>query len=207
MERKETDNGGYGLFIVLEGVDGGGKSTQAKLLVERLNNSGHKAIYLREPTSGEWGQKIRRIAVDGREGITLEDELEYFINDRAEDLEKNILPALERGEVVVMDRYYFSNMAYQGALGLDVQDIFDRNKKFKTPDIVIFLDIKPSDGLNRIGEREGGANIGYEKLDYLEKVYEVFGGPLFNSMKRLDATGSVEEVSALIWAEVSPLFG
>ncbi len=191
----ETGNTGKtGLFIVIEGIDGAGKTTQAKLLVEKLKKKKQDAVYLKEPTNGEWGQKIRNIAVHGRVGVTPDEELQYFLNDREEDSQKNIIPALSAGKVVVMDRYIHSNMAYQGALGFDIGVIKEKNLKFPQPDAVFFLDISPEEGLKRISGREGGANIGFEKIDYLQKVYELFKDPRFASMTGLDARKSIEQL-------------
>jgi len=185
-------------FIAFEGIDGAGKTTQANLLVKSLSEYEWGSIYLKEPTNGKWGKKIREIASIGRESITLEDELEYFINDRAEDVENNIAPALSAGKVVVMDRYYFSNMAYQSALGIDIKIIKEKNRHFPKPDITFFLDLKPSDGLLRIDNRTGGANIGYEKKEFLEKVYKIFKSDHFKDMVPIDASESIEEIHAEI---------
>jgi dTMP kinase len=146
--------------------------------------------------------KIREIASAGREGVTLEEELSYFINDRAEDAEKNIIPALDSGQVVVMDRYIHSNMAYQTALGLDINLIVEKNSSFPQPDRVFFLDIEPAEGLKRVDGRGGGANVGYEKIEFLEKVYGVFNQPEFDSMERVDATGTVEGIAEIIGKKV-----
>lgn len=149
--------------------------------------------------------KIREIANVGREAVTLEEELSYFVKDRAEDAEKNILPALKSGKVVVMDRYIHSNMAYQTALGLDTPLIIEKNRDFPQPDKVFFLDIKPAEGLKRVDGRGEGANVGYEKIEFLEKVYEVFKSPEFDSMERIDATGSIEEIEEVIGEKVEAL--
>ncbi len=193
-----------GLFVLIEGLDGAGKSTQAQLLVDRLRGAGHDALYLKEPTNGPWGQKIRRIATHGRDGVTREEELSWFINDREEDSKQNIIPALITGKIVVMDRYIPSNMAYQGALGFDVKVIAEKNRHFPQPDIAFFLDIKPEEGLKRV-EGRGGANIGFEKIGFLKKVYRIFNGPGFESLIRIDARQGIDAVSGQIWDRVSPL--
>jgi dTMP kinase len=146
--------------------------------------------------------KIREIASVGRVAVTLEEELSYFVKDREEDAEKNILPALKSGKVVVMDRYIHSNMAYQTALGLDINMIIEKNIGFPQPGKVFFLDIEPSAGLNRVDGRGEGANVGYEKIEFLEKVYEVFKRPEFDSMERIDATGSIDEIAKVIGKKV-----
>ncbi|MBI5177647.1 MAG: dTMP kinase [Nitrospinae bacterium] len=195
-----------GLFIVFEGVDGAGKTTQAHLLVERLKKSGHDALYLKEPTNGQWGQKIRHIAMNGRDHVTPEEELQYFINDREEDSKQNIVPALQSGKVVVMDRYLFSNAAYQGALGFDPGLIFEKNKQFPQPDAVLYLDIEPEDGLKRVNTR-GEANVGFEKIEYLHRVHAVFKGghPGFSKMIFIDALQTREKIADAIWQKILPL--
>lgn len=199
-----SDSRKKGLFVLIEGLDGAGKSTQAKKLVDRLREAGRGAVYLREPTNGPWGQKIRRIAAHGRDGITREEELSYFINDREEDSKQNIIPALTAGKIVVMDRYIPSNMAYQGALGFDVKVIAEKNRHFPQPDITFFLDIKPEEGLKRV-EGRGGANIGFEKIEFLKEVYRIFNGPGFEMMIRIDAKQGIDAVSGQIWSRVSLL--
>ncbi len=193
-----------GLFVLFEGIDGAGKTTQARKLEERLYGMGHHPLYLKEPTNGPWGQKIRQIATHGRDGVTREEELSYFINDREEDSKQNIIPALKAGKIVVMDRYIPSNMAYQGALGFDVKVIAEKNRHFPQPDITFFLDINPEEGLKRV-EVRGGANVGYEKIGFLKEVYRIFNGPGFESLIRIDARQGIDAVSGKIWERVSSL--
>ena len=172
--------------------------------MENLKRRGIDAIYLREPTGGVWGKKIREIASGGRKNITPLDELEYFINDREEDVRDNVIPALDAGRVVVMDRYIFSNMAYQGALGLDIEMIREKNRRFPQPDLVLFLDLNPRQGLSRIdANREGGTNEGYEKEDYLQKVYAIY--KTFDFMERIDAGLEIDEIQKKIVARVLEL--
>src|SRR5687767_11083693 len=110
-----------GLFIVIEGIDGTGKSTQAKRLGEWFLAQGREVVLSREPTDGPWGKKLRDSAATGR--LSPQDELQYFLNDRREHVEEKIQPALAGGKVVILDRYYFSTMAYQGARGFDPAEI------------------------------------------------------------------------------------
>ncbi|GMT43010.1 MAG: thymidylate kinase [bacterium] len=201
--RESAIIGRKGIFIVFEGLDGAGKTTQSKMLVESLKKRGIDTVYLKEPTSGRWGKKIREIAVRGRADVTLEEELDFFIKDRREDVENNILPALGSGRTVVMDRYIPSNMAYQGALGFDVKTILEKNAQFPQPDAVFFLDVAPDTGLARISRgREGGTNEGYEKPDYLEKVFEVYRRKEFNYMTRLNGSRSADETHEEIMEKV-----
>ena len=108
-----------GLFIVIEGIDGTGKSTQLHLLAEKLRQLGYAVVATREPTNGPYGQKIRELFVD-RGAVSQEEELELFIADRDQHVKEVIAPALADGCVVICDRYYLSTIAYQGANGMDL---------------------------------------------------------------------------------------
>ncbi|MDY6852969.1 MAG: dTMP kinase, partial [Thermodesulfobacteriota bacterium] len=90
---------GRGVFLAFEGIDGAGKTTQAFVLKDRLEDIGLEAVYVKEPTSGQWGRKIKEIAGKGRDGLPAEKELDYFIFDREEDVRENIAPALEQNKV------------------------------------------------------------------------------------------------------------
>lgn len=198
MKGNTLQNKPRGIFIVFEGIDGSGKTTQSKLLCEELRRRGVDAVWTREPTDGEWGKKIRGIAAGGREGTTLEEELSWFLNDREEHLREEVIPALERGAVVVCDRYYHSTMAYQGALGLDpehIRRLNEETREFPKPDLVIYVYVEPGRGRGRIDAgREGGANVGYEKLEFLEKVKEIFDSMSDPAIKRIDGEATIEEV-------------
>lgn len=161
-----------GLFIVLEGIDGTGKSTQARLLADWFRSRGREVVASREPTDGPWGQKIRATAATGR--LTPEEELDYFLRDRREHVENLIAPALAAGKVVILDRYYFSTMAYQGSRGMDPAEIRRQNEAFApVPDLLFILDLDVDTALSRIGIRGDTANE-FEKADSLAKCREVF---------------------------------
>ncbi|MBE0710800.1 MAG: dTMP kinase, partial [Candidatus Aminicenantes bacterium] len=118
-----------GLLVVLEGIDGSGKTTQARSLLRRLRYRGHKAAFFREPTRGRWGREIKRLAARA-DSLTPAEELELFVKDRRDNVAKNLVPALGAGKVVVLDRYYFSTIAYQGAKGIDMGKIRRMNEAF-----------------------------------------------------------------------------
>ena len=109
-----------GTLIAFEGLDGSGKSTQARLLADALTSAGRRVVLTREPTDGTWGTLIRSTAREGRRLAPL-DELDAFLKDRAEHVSRVIRPALERGDVVITDRYYHSTIAYQGSVFLPVE--------------------------------------------------------------------------------------
>jgi len=190
-----------GLFIVLEGIDGTGKSTQASLLAERLRGRGIETSVFREPTGGVWGQKIRAKARKAG-SLTAAQELDLFLRDRWDNVKTNIRPALERGEAVVMDRYYFSTIAYQGARGLDPKRIRRLNEAFAPPpDLVFILDLDPAKGLGRIRGR-GPRDALFEREDYLCKVRALFRSFRGKRFVRVDASQPVESVRDAIWARV-----
>ena len=161
-----------GLFIVIEGIDGTGKSTQARRLGEWFTRQGREVVLSREPTDGPWGKKLRESASTGR--LSPEDELQYFLNDRRQHVEELIAPALAEGKVVILDRYYFSTMAYQGARGFDPLEIRRKNEAFApTPDLLLILDLEVDTALQRIGSRGDTANE-FEKRENLERCREIF---------------------------------
>ena len=196
-----------GYLIALEGVDGTGKSTQCGLLADYLESSGCPVVRLREPTTGVWGRKIRKILTEGRGGVTPEEELRYFINDRKEDVERNIAPALEQGKVVLIDRYYYSTAAYQGALGFDPDKIIKDNEAFAPrPDRVFIIQVSLDESFRRI--EQGRDNVSaFEKREYLEKVRNIFDTFTGEHIRRIDSGPPVEEVQAVLRREVNALLG
>ncbi len=161
-----------GLFIVLEGIDGTGKSTQSKRLGDWFRERGREVVLSREPTDGPWGKKLRESASAGR--LSAQDELEYFLKDRAQHVDEVIRPALDAGKVVILDRYYFSTMAYQGARGFDPLEIRARNEAFAPqPDLLLILDLDVDTAHHRIGHRGDSTNE-FEKHESLTRCREIF---------------------------------
>jgi len=158
------------VLIAIEGIDGSGKTTVAEFLKNRLIEIGYEVILLKEPTDSPWGRKIKE-SYSSR--LSPEEELELFLKDREYDAKENIIPALEKGMVVIMDRYYYSTIAYQGALGFDTEELRDRNEKIAPkPDLLIVLDLPPEKALKRVKKR--GEPNEFEKSEYLRKVREIF---------------------------------
>ena len=186
-----------GLFIVIEGIDGTGKSTQAKRLGEWLASQGREVVLSREPTAGPWGQKVRESAATGR--LSPEDELEYFLNDRREHVAELIAPSLAAGKIVVLDRYYFSTMAYQGARGFDPAEIRRKNEEFApVPDLLLIMDLAVDAALERIGARGDTANE-FEKRENLERCREIFLSLKDESFVRvINTCGTLDEVAARV---------
>ena len=143
-----------GKFITFEGVEGAGKSTQSRVLVDYLNNNGIEAVWTREPAGVEGAEEIRKLIISGSvnksDSIT---ELLLMYASRREHTEKKIKPLLKQGKVVVSDRYFDSSIAYQGyGYGIDlnkikqIQDIVLNNFK---PDLTLILDLDVEKGLKR----------------------------------------------------------
>ena len=193
-----------GRLIVLEGIDGAGKTTQARLLLRRLRYRGYKAAFFREPTRGRWGREIKRLA--RRAGsLTPAEELDLFVRDRRENVDKNLKPALRAGRVVVLDRYYFSTIAYQGAKGMDTGKIRRMNEAFAVrPDLVVILDVDAWGGLARIAGRKTRDEL-FEREDYLVRVRDIFRGFKGPRFVHLDGRGGRREIAKAVWARVQPL--
>ena len=195
-----------GLLIVFEGIDGSGKSTQCRMLADLLNKKGIANISFAEPTRGKWGMKIRQLLAKGRNGISADEELEWFMNDRREDVEQNIEPALRAGKVVLMDRYYFSTAAYQGALGFDPQEIKAENEKFApVPDRVLVFHNSTEKSLERIESSREGKSA-FEKRDYLIEVQNIFKSFTDSNIRFVSSDPSIEKVHEQVLCEVQDLF-
>jgi len=158
-------------LIAVEGIDGAGKTTIVKFLVEELRRRGYNVVALKEPTESEWGKKIRQAFRD--RSLKPEEELDLFLKDREWNVKHNILPALKAGKIVIMDRYYYSTIAYQGARGIEPNYIRKLNERFPKPNLVIILDIKPETALERIRMRGDKPNR-FEDLEYLKRVRNIF---------------------------------
>jgi len=186
-----------GILIVFEGIDGAGKSTQAEILLNKLKKRGYPVVYYREPSESKWGQKIKRKARFA-DSLSPQEELELFQKDREENVKNNLKPSLEEKKVVVLDRYYFSTMAYQGAKGIDPEYIRRRNEAFVfRPDLVFILDVAAGQGLERIADR-GRRDMLFEREEYLVTVRKLFKSFQGENIYHIDADRSVENVAGQI---------
>ena len=189
-----------GRFLVLEGIDGSGKTEQTRRLAAWLERSGHRVVSTREPTDGDFGRRYRAWAC-GEFEASPDDVLEMFLADRREHLARVVLPALARGEIVVCDRYKHSTLAYQAAQGLDrarLRALFD-TPEFPEPDLVLWLRVPVSRALLRMG---ANATERFERAEFLERVdaeYARLG------LDEIDASAAPEAVERAIRARVEPL--
>lgn len=194
-----------GSLLVLEGVDGCGKSTQLPRLVEALGAAGHDVVATREPTDGPTGRRIREMAASGRT-VDPEQELAWFVEDRREHVAQVIGPALQAGRVVVSDRYYLSTVCYQGARGLDWRAILEQSEaEFPLPDLALVLQIDPAAGLERVRARGGRAEPSFEDGAFLERVASLFAVLDRPYVRRIDAARDPDAVAADLRRAVAEL--
>jgi len=136
-----TKQKGRGIFICVEGLDGSGKTTQAKGLVGNLRRRGFDAVYTTEPSPGKVGKLIRRFILDREKRVPIALEALLFAADRIDHLENEVKPLLKQGKIVVCDRYVYSTLAYQGAARLDLEWIESINKFALKPNLALFIDV------------------------------------------------------------------
>jgi len=142
------------MFIVLEGIDGSGKTTLSENLIHALNSLETKSIRFSEPTKFESGIYIRKF-LKGEIELSPTEQMEAFLLDREASVSINILPALHSKKIVVLDRYYYSTAAYQASEKISAEGILHLNlqKNFPKPDLLFFIDVKPEDAIKRIQQR------------------------------------------------------
>ena len=193
-----------GLLIVFEGTDGTGKSTQLQLLAETLQKKGFPVLTTREPTEGQYGQKIREL-YSNRESVSREQELELFLADRKEHVDTLLNKALSEGTIVLCDRYFLSTVAYQGAAGLDPAQILSRNSFAPDPDLALLFYVPIETGVQRITEGRGEQLNDFEKESYLEKVADQFQQLDLPYIRRIDASRSIETIHNQVLQLIQPL--
>ncbi len=199
-----------GVFVCLEGGEGSGKSTQARLLHEWLTGEGHDVVLTFEPGDTAVGKEIRRIVLDPATGhLADRTEALLYAADKAEHVEKVVAPALERGAVVVTDRYVDTALAYQGVgRGIDAAEL-ERVLRWATrdlrPHLTAVLDVDPKAGLGRF---EGRDRIEAESVEFHRRARDAFlaiadADPAHYLV--LDATLAVDEIAAQIQHRVRAL--
>lgn len=186
-----------GSLIVFEGIDGTGKSTQIQLLARYLRGIGLEVVTDFEPTRGEWGMKVRNAAASGTR-LSLEEEINCLLQDRREHVRTLIEPALAAGKWVLLDRYYLSMMAYQGASGVNVEEIREMNEAFAPmPDAAFWLDIPVEMSLERMNARGNGQDA-FENEPFLMEVARMYSNMEMPWLHRIEADGSIAETQSRI---------
>jgi len=195
-----------GLFITLEGIDGSGKSTQANALGEALNKNGNIAVLTREPGGSVGAELIRKLLVEGDPNRwSPETEMLLFTAARRDHFEKTIRPALERGKIVISDRFADSTRVYQGATRGDLRALVDQLHQLMIgyePDLTLIIDVDPQESLAR-GLARGSGEDRFEDfgLDFQKKLRQGFlklGNDFDKRCKIIDGTRSVEDISSEI---------
>ncbi|MBS1885097.1 MAG: dTMP kinase [Actinobacteria bacterium] len=191
------------MFISLEGVDGSGKSTQARLLVEAL---GEGTVAIREPGGTDAAERIRTLLADPAVALEPLAELLLFLAARADLTERVIRPALEAGRDVVSDRFSDSSVAYQGAArGLGVGEVInlcDTATDGLWPDLTLLLKVNPEVGLGRAQSEDRFEAEGVELQREVAQAYEEIAMIASDRVVVIDATGTVGEVHARVLAAV-----
>jgi len=202
-----------GLFITFEGGDGSGKSTQAELLAEWLAASGHTVVRSREPGGTDIGLELREIVLHSRGHIAPRAEALIYAADRAQNIATTVRPAVERGEIVIQDRYIDSSVAYQGAgRVLDADEVRGisvwATEDFR-PDLTILLDLDEAIGRERLDEvRTRYDRLEAEKSDFHARVragYLALAAAEPDRFFVLPATDTIVSIAAAIRARVSTL--
>ena len=206
-------------FIVFEGLDGAGKTTQIRLLREALEREGHKVVLTAEPTEYESGRALRA-ALSGKVKKTPAEMAVMFTLDRIahnQNEENGIERLLAEGYTVISDRYYYSSLAYQGSI-TDPEWVAALNlncPEIRKPDLCIFLDLPPEASMARItANRSAGELEIYETLDQLTRIRETFLSVFERltgsadeakreNVRFVDASGTIEEVAALVLKAVN----
>lgn len=199
-----------GLFLCFEGGEGAGKSTQSRLLRDWLVAAGHEVLLTFEPGDTEVGRKIRQIVLSPETGhLADQTEALLYAADKAEHLDKVVLPALRSGAVVITDRYVDSTLAYQGAGRAIPPAELEQVARWATgdlrPHLTVLLDLEPSAGLTRFTDRD---RIEGEPLEFHQRVRTAFLGLAAEDPEHylvLDARAGVEELAAAVRERVAEL--
>ncbi|MCA0905164.1 dTMP kinase [Ruegeria marisrubri] len=165
-----------GLFLTFEGIDGSGKSTQARMLAEHLRAQGHEVVLTREPGGSAGAEEIRSLVLEGDpDRWSAETEILLFTAARRDHLERTIAPALAAGKVVICDRFADSTRMYQGLSRGDLRNLVDQLHSLmigREPDMTLLIDMDPETGLARAKGRQG-----------TEERFEDFGPELQKKMR------------------------
>jgi len=161
---------GTGKFVCIEGVDGCGKTTQARLLVRNLRHRGFDAVYTTEPSLGTVGKLIRSFVLAREERVSVALEALLFAADRVDHVKSEVESLLKQDKIVVCDRYVYSSLAYQGAAGLDTDWIDCINRFALKPDVALLLDVPPEVVVSRLKTKKSVM----ENMTNLRKVRDLY---------------------------------
>lgn len=191
-----------GIFITIEGPDGSGKSTQIKKLSHYLNEKGYNVLFTREPGGTNIGEYIRKIILDKRNTkMSYETEALLYAASRAQHVSEKIKPALEKGTIVICDRFVHSSLVYQGiARGIGIEEVNKINQfaiQGIKPDVTLFFDISPEIALKRKRRNNKGDRLEREDILFHKKVYNGYlklKEMYPNEIISIDATNSINTI-------------
>lgn len=190
-----------GVFIVIEGLDGSGKTTQARLLAKKLSKK-YNIFLTTEPSRGKIGSYIREYYLYEKQRLPTDVEALLFAADRLEHVKKELVPALDEGKLVICDRYLHSSLAYQGSSGLSIDWIRGINSKALQPDIGIFIDLAPEVVLKRLNRKKSVM----ETLETQQKVREIYLKFVENGeLVRIDGDKPKEDVATNLYSKVTEM--
>ncbi|WP_270728841.1 dTMP kinase [Shimia sp. Alg240-R146] len=200
-----------GTFITFEGIDGSGKSTQARLLADHLRTQGHDVVLTREPGGSTGAEEIRALVLEGDpDRWSAETEILLFTAARRDHLERTILPALAAGKIVICDRFADSTRMYQGLSRGDLRGVVDQLHDLmigREPDLTILIDMDPAEGLSRAKSRQTSEerfeDFGQALQDQMRAGFLALSREFADRFCVINGTGTPQDVSQRVSDSVS----
>ncbi|SFL41274.1 dTMP kinase [Shimia haliotis] len=199
-----------GRFITFEGIDGSGKSTQARMLADHLMAEGYEVVLTREPGGSKGAEEIRALVLEGEpDRWSAETEILLFTAARRDHLERTILPALAAGKVVICDRFADSTRMYQGLSRGDLRGVVDQLHELmigREPDLTILIDMDPTEGLTRAKSRQTAEerfeDFGQALQDQMRAGFLALANEYSDRFQVIDGKGTLEEVAQRVTSTV-----
>ncbi len=190
-----------GLFIVFDGINGSGKTTQLTIAAARLRDMGHDVLVTKNPWTSTWGAALRGLAAEGKR-LSPAQELEYFLLDRQEWVRKVLKPAIDTGRTVLCDRYYYSTVAYQSAKGYDARTLLDvQQALFPLPDLAIYPKMPVELAQKRLASR-GDLPDAFDKADVDVRIKHAFDRIDCPRWRAVNGTGRESSVACEVWDHI-----